>query len=526
MKKLSLYLPIIIAISFVAGMYISSVGRGSFLINSNNSSSNKLDALFTLIENEYADSISKDEIIEIVIPEILKKLDPHSSYIVPEKYEDMHAPLMGSFEGIGVQFNIQNDTVIVIQIIPGGPSEKVGLLAGDRIISVEGEIIAGKQLLNSDIVKLLKGHKGSQVKVGIKRKGTSSILPFTIIRDQIPIYSIDISYILKDDIGYMKISRFASTTPQEFTKHIKKLRKLGMKKLIIDLRENSGGVLNSAVFLANEFLNKDDLIVYTKGKSQDREDYICDGKGSCKDIKLEVLINEYSASASEVFAGAIQDNDRGKIIGRRSFGKGLVNRDFPFLDSSIVRLTVRKFYSPSGRCIQKSFKKGYDEYNNDLSNRFAHGEMEDIDSIHFPDSLKFKTKNGKVVYGGGGIMPEIFVPLDTIGYSEFYSALVDGQMIYDFAFEFADNNRVLLRKFKTADEIFNYLQKINITKKLVEYAQTKGAPYTYKDLQNSITTVETRVAAYIARNIIGDEGFYPIIHKQDKTIRIAIEKIE
>lgn len=522
-KRIHILLPLIIGLAMFSGFFIARfVG-----VSSQNSSKNpdKLTALMELLETEYVDSVSRNQIIESIIPFVLEKLDPHSSYIIPDDYNEIQDPIRGSFEGIGVQFNVKNDTIVVMQIIPGGPSEKVNIKAGDRIITINDSVVAGKGITNDKVVKLLKGPKGTKVAVGIKRLGSKQLLQFVITRDKIPFNSIDAAYMIEPQTGYVKISRFASTTPEEFENHMHKLRLQGMNKIIIDLRENGGGVLGSAIYLANEFLQKNDVIVYTQGKAHAPQYHYADGKGTCKDLQLAVLINEYSASASEIFAGAMQDNDRGVIVGRRSFGKGLVNRDFMFADSSMVRLTIQKFYSPSGRCIQKPYTTGKSDYANELLDRYAHGEMQIKDSIQFPDSLKYKTKKGKTVYGGGGIMPEFFVPIDTIGYSKLYSDLVQQSIMYDFAFEYSDKNRDKLSSKKQLAEFETYLNSQNLWNALLVYANKKGVKASQPDIAISKKHIETQLHAYIARNIFGESEFHRIINKDDTTIVKALQEL-
>ena len=524
-KSIYIFLPLIIGISISIGFILANV-LGTNPSFKTNKAEDKLSNLIDLIETEYADSISRNALIESIIPIVLEKLDPHSSYIVPEEYNDVHDPMMGSFEGIGVQFNIQNDTIVVVQVIPGGPSELVKIQAGDRIVKINDSIVAGKHITNNKVMKLLKGPKGTKVKVSIKRHGKVKLIDFVISRDKIPIYSVDASYLLNPKTGYIKISRFAITTPEEFTKHLQMLRAKGITKLVIDLRENGGGILNSAIFLANEFLQKGDLIVYTKGKNYKRFDYKADGKGSCKDLQLAVLINEFSASASEVFAGAIQDNDRGVIVGRRSFGKGFVNRDFMFADSSMIRLTIQKFYSPSGRCIQKPYNNGNEAYENELINRMKNGELQKAESISFPDSLKYKTKKGKIVYGGGGIMPEFFIPIDTIGYSNYYSLLINKGILYDFAFDFADIHRAKLLSCKSAAECISYLEHNKVISHLTGYATNKGIPFNSKEFLVSKELIETQLYASIARNIFPETMFYQILNRNDATIKEALQELQ
>ncbi|HPM12555.1 MAG TPA: S41 family peptidase [Bacteroidales bacterium] len=522
-KRIYILLPLIIGVAMFCGFYIARFTGMS--ANNSADSKDKLTALMELLETEYVDSVSRNEIIESIIPFVLEKLDPHSSYIVPEDYNEIQDPIRGSFEGIGVQFNVKNDTIVIMQIISGGPSEKVNIKAGDRIVTINDSVVAGIGITNDNVVKLLKGPKGTKVKVGIRRGKQTKLLDFVITRDKIPFNSIDAAYMIEPKTGYIKISRFAATTPEEYSEHITKLRSQGMTRIIIDLRENGGGVLGSAIFLANEFLHKKDVIVYTQGKAHAPQYYHADGKGTCQDLAVAVLINEYSASASEIFAGAIQDNDRGIIVGRRSFGKGLVNRDFMFADSSMVRLTIQKFYSPSGRCIQKPYSDKKSDYANELIERYAHGEMQIKDSIHFPDSLIYKTKGGKTVYGGGGIMPEFFVPIDTSGYSELYSDLIQQSIIYDFAFEWSDSHRAKLSTYKQLSQFESYVKTQQLWNSLLTYAYSKDIQASRTDILVSKHRIESQLYAYIARNIFGESEFYMIINRDDSTIRKALQEL-
>ncbi|MCL2326957.1 MAG: S41 family peptidase [Bacteroidetes bacterium] len=527
MRKNHIWLPLIISLCISAG-FLLATWTGSPFHNGINSTAqtNKLSAILSLIEQDYAEEVNIDSLTEALIPLLLEQLDPHSSYIPLEDFNEVNDPLQGSFEGIGVEFSIQNDTITVMRVIAGGPSERVKIRAGDRIVTVNDSVVAGISITNSKVMKLLKGAKGSKVRVGIKRQGTAQLIDFEITRDKIPLNSIRASYMIDKEIAYLKLENFAFTTPKEFTEHIAQLRTQGMKKIIIDLRENGGGALNSAVFLANEFLAKGDLIVFTQGKNYAREDFRADGKGSCQDLGLAVLINEFSASASEVFAGAIQDNDRGIIVGRRSFGKGLVNRDFMLYDNSAVRLTIQKFYTPSGRCIQKPFADGIDAYNNDLEQRILHGELEHSDSISFPDSLQFKTRAGRIVHGGGGIMPDFFVPIDTTGYSSYLSLLENRGIIYDFAFSFADKHREQLSKIKTIEEVIAFCERENAYNQLLRFAEKKGIAVNKEQEQISRRIIKQRLHAYIVRSALGNESlFYKIINENDKTVLRAVEQL-
>src|SRR5512133_2622460 len=417
LKGISVYLPVIIALSLVAGILLGRYYSGN---NAENKfiiipKANKLDNVINYIENEYVDDISKNDLIERAIPKILEDLDPHSQYIPAVELQRVNEPLEGNFSGIGIQFNMLNDTLVVIQTIANGPSQKVGIVAGDRIIKVNGMVVAGRNIPSDSIVNKLRGPRGTTVNVDISRRSVKDLLNFEILRDNIPLYSVDVAYMIKDNIGYLKLNKFAATTEQEFVAAVNKLRSQGLKKLILDLRENGGGFMNAAVFIADQFLKGNEMIVYTQGKARDKQEFLSNPGGLCNDLDIAVLIDEGSASASEILAGAIQDNDRGTIIGRRSFGKGLVQEQIPLFDGSAIRLTIARYYTPSGRSIQRPYNHNLEEYYGDISTRYLKGELENADSNKFNDSLKYTTSGGKTVYGGGGIIPDVFVPLDTIG---------------------------------------------------------------------------------------------------------------
>jgi len=424
-KKSTIFFPLILSAILIIGMLlgIQLEKRQITRFHSVIPKMDKLQGVLNFIVAEYVDSVSKSDLEEVAIPDILSSLDPHSVYIPARDVERVNEPLQGNFEGIGVSFNMPNDTVIINTVIPGGPSEKIGLKAGDRIVEINDSVVAGRHINQNDIVKQLKGPKGTKVKVGILRKGEPDLLEFTITRGKIPLYSVDVSYMLNDSTGYIKISKFARTTYKEFIKAIDTLKARGMTQMILDLRSNTGGYMDAATHIANQFLPKNTLIVYTKGRAHPREDVYADGTGEFQKGRLVVLIDEYSASASEILAGAIQDNDRGTIMGRRSFGKGLVQEPLVLSDGSAIRLTIARYYTPTGRCIQKPYDKGNKEYYHDIQERISNGELEVADSIHFADSLKFKTPDGKIVYGGGGIMPDVFIPMDTTGISPWFIQL-------------------------------------------------------------------------------------------------------
>lgn len=524
-NKIVIYVPLLIAISLATGIIIgnnlkrnsvSSSGRSVF------SSTNKLGTIVSLIQQSYVDSVNTSEIVEKTIPELLKNLDPHSIYIPVQNMQEVREEMQGNFSGIGVQFSIQEDTVRVVEVIPNGPSAQVGILAGDRIVEVNDSLIAGVDVSNEKVLTLLRGDKGSKVRVGVVRAGSRDIVDFEITRGDVPIYSVDVSYMIDSETGYIKINKFAETTYREFMEGAQKLKRAGANKLIIDLRGNTGGYMNEVLRMADEFLKKDELILYTKGLKQPQRIYTASGRNTFADTKVFVLIDEYSASASEIFAGAIQDNDRGLLIGRRTFGKGLVQEPIPLPDGSELRLTVARYYTPSGRCIQRSYSEGTDKYNQDMFERVHNGELEGEENIVLPDSLKYKTKSGRTVYGGG-IMPDIFVPVDTLGYSEYFGKLVQKGIIYQFAYAYADRNREALNKLKTGVEFENYLDSHKVLKELLKYGSDKGVPVDAKDLKISEQVINTQMKAYIARNIIGEEGFYSIVQQIDKTLLKAIE---
>jgi carboxyl-terminal processing protease len=525
-NRIAIYIPLLLAIALATGIIIgNSLKRNSqtSFAGFNIGSPNKIGTILDLIERGYVDSVNTSSIVEKAIPEILKNLDPHTVYIPAKNMQEVREEMRGNFSGIGVQFSIQEDTVRVVDVISGGPSYKVGLLAGDRIVSVDDSIIAGVNIVNNDVMHKLRGKKGTIVEVGILRSGSDALIDFEITRGDIPIYSVDVSYMINDKTGFIKLNKFAETTYQEFVDGVEKLDGLGAKKLIVDLRGNTGGYLTEVLKMVDEFLEKDEPILFTKGINQPKKTYKASARNSFADKELFVIIDEYSASASEIFAGAMQDNDRGIVIGRRSFGKGLVQEQIPLTDGSALRLTVARYYTPSGRSIQKSYDGGTDKYYQDLYERMNHGEFQEADSISFKDSLRYKTKSGRTVYGGGGIMPDIFVPVDTTGFSEYLGKLTQQGLIYRFAYYYADKNRDVLGKYKTATEIENYLDKNKVSSELLIYASEKGLPVDKKGFKKSEFIINTQVKAYIARNIIGEEGFFPIIKQIDKTLLRTVE---
>ena len=491
--------------------------------------SSKVSDLLSLIDGQYVDSVDLDSITDEVMSDIVSKLDPHSVYIPAKDLEAVNSELEGSFSGIGVQFNIQSDTVMIVSVISGGPSEKVGLMAGDRIVKVNDTAFVGKDVVsNEKVMRKLRGPKGTEVKLGVRRQGTKEVLSYTIQRGEIPINSVTVAYIIEPGVGFIGLNNnFGNNTYDEFLHSIAELRAKGARKYIIDLRENSGGLMDVAIRMINEFLPKGQMIVYSEGKAYPRTDAKADGTGSCINYPMVVLIDEFSASASEIFAGAIQDNDRGLIVGRRSFGKGLVQTQIPFSDGSAVRLTVARYFTPSGRSIQKPYVRGKSaDYEMDLLKRFEHGEFDTKDSIQVADSLKFKTLKGRTVYGGGGIMPDIFVPRDTLQYSPYLTKVVNYGYTYQFAFQYTDKNRAKLSKFKNWQEMDQFLTSQNLLSEFVAFAASKGVPTNQREINVSKNLLLTQIKSYIVRNMIGDSNFYPLLNREDETVKKALEAIK
>ena len=487
------------------------------------SSKNKIDEVLEAIKDKYVDSVNIDSLQEKAIQLLLKDLDPHSVYIPPVEAKAENEEMSGNFEGIGIYFNVQNDTVVVVGVIPGGPSEKSGLLPGDKIIMVDDTSIVGKS--TTEIMKRIKGPKGTKVKITVIKPITKDTVSYTITRDVIPIKSVDVSFKVKDDIGYIKISRFAQNTYSEFVKAVKKLHSQGVHKLILDLRGNPGGYMQIAIKIADEFLPEGKTILYIKGLHQPKTVYRATGHDLCINDDVAVLIDEWSASASEIVAGALQDNDRAVIIGRRSFGKGLVQEPMQFSDGSTVRLTIARYYTPTGRCIQRNYNKGVEDYYKEITKRYYDGELVNKDSIHFPDSLKYITPKGKVVYGGGGIMPDIFVPVDTNRYDDFYYEVMAKNMPYRFAFKFSNEHREILKNISTPQKMYKWLMNHGIWEAFMNYAKKQNLKY---KLQSDETrkVLKDYVAAFIIRLYFGDDGFYPIYLKHDKVFLKAVEYFE
>ncbi len=525
MKKINIILPLLLALFLVGGMLIGNqLNRisqpESFTVYPR---VNKISGVIDYIAQEYVDPISRDELVENTIPEILKQLDPHSIYIPAKELAKYNEPLEGNFSGIGVLFQMLDDTVYIMNTILNGPSEKIGIKAGDRIVRVNDSLVAGVRMPSENIVSMLKGKRGTKVTVSVARRGIRELLDFEITRDRIPIASIDVAFMLTDNVGFIKISEFSKNTTEEFLEAVDTLHQKGMKKLIIDLRDNGGGYMAAATDIADQFLKAGTPIVYTEGHAQPRKDILATSKGKLLNDQLIILIDEYSASASEILAGAIQDNDRGLIIGRRSFGKGLVQQQTMFSDGSAIRLTIARYYTPTGRCIQKPYKNGLDDYIMDIHNRFERGEFIYADSIKFADSLKYKTPGGKTVYGGGGIMPDIFVPVDTTLFTGYYNRVNNRGLILRFAYKYADQNRRKLIRFKDHNELLNYLRTQDMYRKFVDFAGAQGVHDSSEEIILARHTISVTLYANIARYTLGNLGYYSIIQEIEPPIQKSLE---
>ena len=524
------FIPFLLAICLIAGIAIGKFYANHFSGNKLgiiNTSSNKLNALLRIIDDQYVDTVNMGELVEEAMPQILSELDPHSSYIPAKDLEAVNADLKGSFSGIGIQFTIQNDTIHVNSVIQGGPSEKVGLMAGDRIVEVDDSAFVGKIVTNSEAMKRLKGEKGSKVKLGVYRPGEKDLLHFTVIRGNIPVKSIDAAYMINKKVGYIKVNKFGETTYPELLIALAKLNQKNCEGLIVDLRGNTGGYMAAAIQMVNEFLPNNRLIVYTQGRKSPREDYNSNGTGSNQKMPLVVLVDEGSASASEIFAGAIQDNDRGTIVGRRSFGKGLVQQPIEFSDGSAIRLTIARYYTPSGRCIQKPYEKGKEsEYELDLLTRYEHGEFFSADSIKQDETEVYHTRLGRPVYGGGGIMPDIFVPQDTTGMTSYFRMAANRGLIIRYTFDYTDQNRSTLQKYDTPEKMEAYLKGQNLLNKFAAWAEKKGLKRRNNLMMKSRRLFEMSLYGNIIYNMLGMEAYVEYLNESDKTVLKAVEILE
>ncbi len=533
MHRFKVFAPLVLAITLLVGIYMgiylsagTDSGQINFITPGSRTIGGKLNQILNYIEDQYVDTVQKDKLVEKAISTLLAELDPHSYYISPAELSDYTEPLEGNFDGIGVEFLIDKDTIVVVNTISGGPSAQVGLEPGDRIVNINGRKVAGVGIQNDEVMKYLRGLSGTKVSVEVNRKRSKKGLKFTITRGKIPINSVEAVLMLNDSTGFIKVSRFAKTTYKEFMAGVEKLQNQSpdMSKLVVDLRGNGGGYLTTAIQITEEFLPKDKLIVYTQGKAQPIRRYYSSKNGSLRGLKLDLLVNESSASASEIMAGAIQDNDRGNIIGRRTFGKGLVQEQMDLPDKSAVRLTVARYYTPTGRSIQKPYGEGID-YDGDFSHRLETGELVHADSVHVNDSLKFKTPKGKIVYGGGGIVPDVFVPIDSSSFSMVVSSLIYSGELNEFAFDYADNNRSTLLAYKTAGA---FAKKFEVSNKVFQTLMEKtiGPEKIIRRLirPDEVSEIKLRLKALIARNLWGNEGYYRVILPEDEMVSKVLKK--
>lgn len=520
-----IWYPLVISIAIVLGIIIGNyISTKKFTLDKDR----KINAVLNLIQSEYVDSIDVKDLVEQAIPAIIGNLDPHSYYIPASDIRAENEKLDGSMSGIGVSFFMMNDTANVDQVIPNGPAEKVGMLAGDRIISVNGESIVGGTLTAEGIRSKIRGEKGTKVRIGVKRNTSKKTLTFTITRDDIPMNTIDVSYMLDDKTGYIKIAQFGKNTYDEFFAALSKLKKDGASRYIVDLRGNPGGYMEMAILMVNEFLEQGELIVYTKGRKE-REDIQVwsDDQGSFHDAQVAVLIDEYSASASEIMAGALQDNDRGLVVGRRSFGKGLVQKQIYLPDSSAIRLTIARYYTPSHRCIQKDYTLGdEDDYSKELYDRYSHGELYSADSIKVDKSKIFRTANGRIVYGGGGIVPDIFVPNDTTGITTYYRAVANLGLLQQYVYTYVDINRDQLKNVKTVKQLMGMMPSDDaLTYDFVCYARDNGVPMRWYYINLSRSLIARQLRALVIRDVLGSEEFYRYYNRTDNTVNAALKAL-
>ena len=536
-SKHTILFPLILAAGIVLGILLGQfVGRNraesqlrTLMSRSGLQTTNKIMQTCALIEHQFVDSISMDSLSELVIPLMMQELDPHSVYIPARQMQAVNEPLEGEFDGIGVSFNAATDTVLVLSVIPNGPSAKAGLAAGDRIIKVNDTLVSGVKMAQDDIVKRLRGPRGTEVKLSLERRGIEDLVDVTVVRDAIPIKSIESAFMVTPDLAFIRLSQFARTSHTELMEALQRLRGEGMTKLIFDLRGNSGGYMDQAILIANEFLPEGELIVYTEDRNKHQIKEFSDGRGTATDIALAVLIDEGSASSSEILAGAVQDNDRGTIVGRRSFGKGLVQHQIPYADGSALRLTVARYYTPTGRSIQKPYVNGDEyDYEMDIVRRYRNNEFFSADSIHFADSLRFVTPKGKVVYGGGGIMPDIFIPMDTTDLTPYYMEVSGRNILYRYTLDYADRHRDALNAVHTIPELTALLDSDkSLFDDFVRYAAAQGVAPVARDIARSRKVMEAQLRAYIGRNTpLESDGFYYNIFPIDNVVSRTIEWLE
>ncbi|MBR2931368.1 MAG: S41 family peptidase [Rikenellaceae bacterium] len=528
--------PLLLAVAVVAGLVLGqSMGRNSAesqfrrVLTQLRPPYEKLNQTMALIQNEYIDSLDMDSITERVMPLLVQQLDPHSMYIPAQAMEAVNEPLESEFDGIGVVFNMATDTVVVLNVVPSGPSQKAGVQNGDRILRINAREVAGQRIPQDSIVKMLRGPRGSEVRLTLERRTINDTVCVTVTRDAIPLKSVDASFMLTDNIGFIRLSAFAKNSYAEVLRALIFLRAEGMEKLIFDLRGNTGGFLDQAILIANEFLPADRMIVYTEDRHGERTEEYSDGRGAAADIAVAVLIDEESASSSEILAGALQDNDRGLIVGRRSFGKGLVQQQIPFADGSALRLTTARYFTPTGRSIQKPYKTGDTEgYDREIYDRYTHNEMFSADSIHFADSLRFTTPAGRTVYGGGGIMPDRFIPMDTTDVTRYYVEVVGRNILYRYTLEYGDRHRAALNEVQTIEQLRTLLDADRgLLSDFVAYAARNGVRPAWNDIRRSRELLEAQLRALIGRNTaLEDAGYYSEIHSVDTVIGAAIEELK
>lgn len=515
--------PLLIAFALVLGIFIGS----KFASKSTIDLDRKINNILGIVADEYVESVNMDSLVELAIPDIIAQLDPHSVYISAKDYEQANEELNGNFCGIGISFQVMEDTINVIEVIPGGPSEKVGIANGDKIISVDGKNFTGEKINPNFVKEQLRGPKNSVVKLGVKRATSAKTLYFTVTRGDIPIKSVDAAYMIDKNTGYVKVNQFGRNTYDEFVAALSVLKNEGAKRYIVDLRGNGGGYMEIAVAMANEFLPKDNLIVSTKGRYKKNDTSVySDGNGSYQDAEIVVLINEFSASASEIFAGAMQDNDRGLVIGARSFGKGLVQREFKLSDNSAIRLTIARYYTPTGRCIQKDYKLGQAAYERELINRFNNGELDYRDSIKVDKSKMYKTPHGRIVYGGGGIIPDIFVPRDTVGFTSYYYAVVNAGLIQNYVLKYVAAHKAKFKNVKDYKDVIRLLDdNTQLLNDFVNFAAKHDVPARWYYINQSRDLLLNDLKAFVARDLLGQKAFYPIYNRNDKTIEAALKAL-
>ena len=520
-----IWLPLVLSIAVVIGLFVGKrVSPNTYAVDNDH----KINAILSLINQDYVDSTNIKDLIEMSIPEILGNLDPHTSYLSAEELKASAENPNGTISDIGIQIELLNDTATVVEVIPGGPAAKVGIMSGDRIVKIDETVITGEKITKGAVMKKLRGDKGTQVKLGLKRRNSNKVLTYNVTRGDIPVNTVDANYMLDKNTAYIKINKFGLHTYEEFMKAMKSLENEGAKRYMIDLRGNGGGFMEMAVRMANEFLPADNLIVFTKGRyKRDNIERWSNGKGAFQDAEVAVLIAEYSASASEIFAGALQDNDRGLIVGCRSYGKGLVQKQFILPDSSAILLTTARYFTPSGRCIQKDYKRGDGaDYDNELVERFLRGEMSNRDSIKVDKSQMFTTEHGRTVYGGGGIVPDIFVPRDTSGLSAYYFEVENAGLFHQFTFSYCNENRDELSKMSDYKQFLRMAPSDeDLINMFAEFASANGVAPRWYYINVSRDLIVTRLKALIARDIFGSQAFYPILNRNDKTVQQALKAL-